>query len=104
MQASVLARWPDAPISAARADGRWLRFDRHPRGVVHPRRYAWEEPRTPHFLAVARGPAGGVRQEKHTTLADAVREPRALFAPRAAAPRVPGAPPPAPIATLGGAR
>jgi hypothetical protein len=82
MQASVLARWPDAPISAARADGRWLRFDRHPRGVVHPRRYAWEEPRTPHFLAVARGPPRGGPP----------------------APRVPGAPPPAPIATLGGAR
>ena len=86
MEAAVLALWPEAPIAARSDDGRWLRFDRHPHGVVYLQRYAWEEPCTPHFLVVACGPTGGVRQEKHVTLVEAVADLRRLMPPRAAAP------------------
>jgi len=35
LRAGVLALWPEAPIAAESAADRWLRFDRHPTGVVY---------------------------------------------------------------------
>src|SRR5687768_1487512 len=101
MDEAVLALWPEAPIAARGADGRWLRFDRHPHGVVYLQRYAWEEPCTPHFLVVACGPTGAVHQEKHVTLAAAVAELRRLLTPSAGAPRGAPAATPALVATVG---
>jgi hypothetical protein len=72
MRDAVLALWPEAPIDAASSDGRWLRFDADALGVVYLQRYAWEEPCTPHFLLAVCERAGGVTQEKYTTLPEAV--------------------------------
>lgn len=104
MDEAVLALWPEAPIGARSGDGRWLRFDRHRHGVVYLQRYAWDEPCTPHFLVVECGPTGGVRQEKHVTLAAAVAELRRLLAPYTAAPRSPASAPQSLVATAGGSR
>jgi hypothetical protein len=104
MEEAVLALWPQAPIGARGADGRWLRFDRHPHGVVYLQRYAWDEPCTPHFLVVACGPTGAVQQEKHVTLAAAVAELRRLLTPYPAAPRSPVPAPRSLVGTAGGSR
>ena len=104
MDEAVLALWPEAPIGARAADGRWLRFDRHPHGVVYLQRYAWDEPCTPHFLVVACAPTGGVRERKHVTLAEAIADLRRLLDPPRAAPRSPAAAPSALVATAGGRR
>jgi hypothetical protein len=72
MHQAVLALWPDAPISAACADGRWLRFDRHPHGVLYLQRRDRDEHGRPHYLLVACDRDGGVSHETHATLSDAV--------------------------------
>jgi hypothetical protein len=82
MREAVLTLWPRAPITAASPEGRWLRFDRHPRGVIYLQRYAWDAPCTPHYLLVACRLDGDVHQEKHVTLPAAVAAlRRALGAP-----------------------
>src|SRR5205814_10336043 len=72
LRATVLALWPEAPIDAESGTDRWLRFDRHPFGVVYLQRYGSDEGVRSHFLVVACDRAGRVDQVKHPSIGEAV--------------------------------
>jgi hypothetical protein len=84
MRDAVLTFWPDAPISDASADGRWVRI-RPPDGrIVYVQRYAWDEQSRPDYLVVIHAGAAEGEQRRFGSLAEAVEHVRAAVSERVA--------------------
>lgn len=80
MRRDILDLWPNAPITEADPDGRWVRFALPDGRVTYIQRYAWDESSRADYLVVTHDGNEPGQQERYGHLEEAVARVRNLLA------------------------